>query len=111
MPHGCMCQTATGRFPGVVLAHGWTGVREQRLDAYAERFAGAGLAALVFDYRHFGASAGEPRQRSTSRASSLTGERRSPSSAHGLRSTPGLTKDNVAVVESVVQQTAEGIGY
>ena len=51
-----------GRFPGVVLAHGWTGVREQRLDAYAERFGGAGLAALVFDYRHFGASSGEPRQ-------------------------------------------------
>ena len=51
-----------GRVPGVVLAHGWTGVREQRLDAYAERFAGAGLAALVFDYRHFGASSGEPRQ-------------------------------------------------
>jgi len=45
----------------VVLAHGWTGVREQRLDAYAERFADAGLAALVFDYRHFGASEGEPR--------------------------------------------------
>ena len=51
-----------GRVPGVVLAHGWTGVREQRLDVYAERFAGAGLAALVFDYRHFGASSGEPRQ-------------------------------------------------
>ena len=46
----------------VVLAHGWTGVREQRLDAFAERFAAAGLAALVFDYRHFGASEGEPRQ-------------------------------------------------
>lgn len=45
----------------VVLAHGWTGVREQRLDAYAERFAAAGLAALVFDYRHFGSSDGEPR--------------------------------------------------
>jgi pimeloyl-ACP methyl ester carboxylesterase len=45
----------------VVLAHGWTGVREQRLDAYAERFSDAGLAALVFDYRHFGASEGEPR--------------------------------------------------
>jgi uncharacterized protein len=45
----------------VVLAHGWTGVREQRLDAYAERFAAAGLAALVFDYRHFGASEGQPR--------------------------------------------------
>lgn len=46
----------------VVLAHGWTGIREARLDAYAERFADAGLAALVFDYRHFGASEGEPRQ-------------------------------------------------
>jgi uncharacterized protein len=45
----------------VVLAHGWTGVREQRLDAFAERFARVGLAALVFDYRHFGASDGEPR--------------------------------------------------
>jgi dienelactone hydrolase len=45
----------------VVLAHGWTGVREQRLDAFAERFASAGLAALVFDYRHFGASGGKPR--------------------------------------------------
>jgi dienelactone hydrolase len=48
--------------PVVVLAHGFSGVREQRLDAYAERFAAAGLAALVFDYRHFGASEGEPRQ-------------------------------------------------
>jgi dienelactone hydrolase len=44
------------------MAHGWSGIREQRLDAYAERFASAGMAALVFDYRHFGASEGEPRQ-------------------------------------------------
>jgi dienelactone hydrolase len=51
-----------GPVPCVVLAHGWSGVREQRLDAYAERFAAAGLAAVVFDYRHFGASGGEPRQ-------------------------------------------------
>ncbi len=43
------------------MAHGFSGVREQRLDAYAERFAEAGLAVLVFDYRHFGASDGEPR--------------------------------------------------
>jgi fermentation-respiration switch protein FrsA (DUF1100 family) len=44
------------------MAHGFSAVREQRLDAYAERFAAAGLAALVFDYRHFGASQGRPRQ-------------------------------------------------
>ena len=48
--------------PCVVMAHGFSGVREQRLDAYAERFAAAGLAVVVFDYRHFGGSEGEPRQ-------------------------------------------------
>lgn len=47
--------------PCVVLAHGFGGVKEARLDAYAERFAAAGYAALVFDYRHHGDSAGEPR--------------------------------------------------
>lgn len=50
------------RAPCVVMAHGFSGVREQRLDAYAERFAQAGCAVLLFDYRHFGASDGEPRQ-------------------------------------------------
>ena len=44
------------------MGHGLSAVRDQRLPAYAERFAQAGLAALLFDYRHFGASAGEPRQ-------------------------------------------------
>lgn len=48
--------------PCVVLAHGFAGVREARLDAFAERFASAGFAALVFDYRGFGASEGQPRQ-------------------------------------------------
>jgi fermentation-respiration switch protein FrsA (DUF1100 family) len=46
----------------VVMAHGLSAVRDQRLPAYAERFAQAGLAALLFDYRGFGASGGEPRQ-------------------------------------------------
>lgn len=51
-----------GSRPCVVLAHGLAGIKEMRLDAYAERFAKAGYHALVFDYRHFGESAGEPRQ-------------------------------------------------
>jgi fermentation-respiration switch protein FrsA (DUF1100 family) len=46
----------------VVLAHGFGGVKEARLAAYAERFAAAGYVALVFDYRCFGDSGGEPRQ-------------------------------------------------
>lgn len=51
-----------GPHPCLVMAHGFSATREQRLDAYAERFAEAGMAALVFDYRHFGASPGAPRQ-------------------------------------------------
>jgi pimeloyl-ACP methyl ester carboxylesterase len=44
------------------MAHGFSAVRDQRLDAFAERFAAEGLACLLFDYRHFGDSDGEPRQ-------------------------------------------------
>ena len=51
-----------GRLPVVVMAHGFGAVKELRLDAYAQKFAAAGFAALVFDYRHFGSSDGEPRQ-------------------------------------------------
>ncbi|WP_205696480.1 alpha/beta hydrolase [Conexibacter sp. SYSU D00693] len=51
-----------GPHPVVVMAHGFSATRELRLDAYAERFAAAGLGVLLFDYRHFGASEGEPRQ-------------------------------------------------
>lgn len=54
--------TGATPMPCVVMAHGFTATRDDRLPRFAERFAGAGLAALVFDYRHFGASGGEPRQ-------------------------------------------------
>ncbi|GAA4711748.1 alpha/beta hydrolase [Pseudonocardia yuanmonensis] len=53
---------ATGRAPTIVLAHGFSAVKEMYLDRYAEHFAAAGLNALVFDNRNFGASDGEPRQ-------------------------------------------------
>ncbi|MER6952403.1 alpha/beta hydrolase [Streptomyces sp. NPDC002623] len=48
--------------PIVVLGHGLGAIREMRLDAFAQRFADAGYACLVFDYRNFGSSGGEPRQ-------------------------------------------------
>lgn len=48
--------------PVVILGHGLGATREMRLDAFAERFAQAGIAALAFTYRHFGDSTGEPRQ-------------------------------------------------
>ena len=48
--------------PVIVMAHGLGAVRSMRLDAFAERYCEAGYACLVFDYRHFGDSSGEPRQ-------------------------------------------------
>lgn len=51
-----------GRLPTIVMAHGFSAVKEMYLDRFAETFAAAGLAAIVFDNRNFGASDGEPRQ-------------------------------------------------
>jgi pimeloyl-ACP methyl ester carboxylesterase len=44
------------------MAHGFGGTRDASLAPYAERFAAAGMNVLLFDYRHFGASDGKPRQ-------------------------------------------------
>lgn len=52
---------APAPFPCVVMAHGLAYPKEFGLDAFASRFARAGLATLVFDYRHFGDSDGSPR--------------------------------------------------
>jgi dienelactone hydrolase len=48
--------------PLVILGHGLGATREMGLDAFAERFAQAGIAALAFTYRYFGDSGGQPRQ-------------------------------------------------
>ncbi len=55
MPNG-----GEGAAPVVVMAHGLSGTRRDRLGPFAERFAAAGFAALVFDHRGFGDSGGEP---------------------------------------------------
>ena len=51
-----------GPFPLVVMAGGWCYVKELVQPEYAKVFAASGIAALVFDYRNFGDSDGEPRQ-------------------------------------------------
>lgn len=48
--------------PCIVMAHGLGGTRDAGLVPYAHAFAQAGYTVLLFDYRHFGASEGEPRQ-------------------------------------------------
>jgi len=48
--------------PAVVMAHGFSAVKEQYLDRYAEIFSDSGLAVIVFDNPNFGESEGLIRQ-------------------------------------------------
>jgi pimeloyl-ACP methyl ester carboxylesterase len=52
---------AVERPPVVIMAHGFGAERTFGLQPFAEKFAEAGLAAFLFDYRCFGDSEGEPR--------------------------------------------------
>jgi pimeloyl-ACP methyl ester carboxylesterase len=81
--------------PIVVMAHGLTGTRRDRLGAFAERFASAGIAALVFDYRGFGDSSGEPDLFEPERQ--LADWR---SAIEFARSIPGIDPDRVATFGS-----------
>ena len=48
--------------PCIIMGHGFGGTKDMGLESYAVRYQKAGFAVLVFDYRHFGKSGGEPRQ-------------------------------------------------
>jgi fermentation-respiration switch protein FrsA (DUF1100 family) len=79
-------------FPALVMAHGTSGVREQ-IKHYVPRFANAGMNVLLFDYRHFGDSGGEPRQ--------LLSVRRQlqdyAAALDFIRKVPGVDPDRVAI--------------
>lgn len=51
-----------GPWPVVIMGGGWCYVKELIMPEYAKHFLDVGVAALIFDYRNFGASDGEPRQ-------------------------------------------------
>jgi len=81
--------------PIVVMAHGLSGTRRDGLGPFAERFAAAGMAALVFDHRGFGDSGGapdlfEPRRQLEDWRAAI---------AHA-RSLPGVDGDRVATFGS-----------
>lgn len=59
--------TGRGIAPIVVMAHGLSGTRRDRLGPFAARFAEAGIAAFLFDHRGFGDSGGTPDRFSPSR--------------------------------------------
>ena len=48
--------------PCIIMGHGFGGTKDMGLELYALRYQEAGFAVLVFDYRYFGKSGGEPRQ-------------------------------------------------
>ena len=50
-----------GPHPAITMAHGFAGVKEHGLEAFARAFAAAGFIVLVHDHRGFGASDGAPR--------------------------------------------------
>lgn len=52
---------AKGPVPVIVMSHGTGCVKEMGLAPFAEAFAGAGYACLVYDHRNLGDSEGEPR--------------------------------------------------
>ncbi len=54
--------TGQGPWPVVIMGGGWCYVKELIMPEYARFFLEVGVAALIFDYRNFGASDGEPRQ-------------------------------------------------
>ncbi|WP_262010525.1 alpha/beta hydrolase [Acinetobacter baumannii] len=46
----------------IIMAHGFAGLRQFKLIQYAQRFAQAGYADILFDYRYWGGSTGKPRE-------------------------------------------------
>lgn len=86
-------QQSSEPVPIIVMAHGLGGTKAMHLDAYAQRFSSAGYLCLVFDYRHFGDSAGEPRQ-----LLSVPGQLADWTAAIAhARSLPGVDPDRVVV--------------
>ncbi|MFP8878158.1 MAG: alpha/beta fold hydrolase [Myxococcota bacterium] len=47
------------KVPGIILAHGWGGLRSHLDRTYAPKFAGGGFVVLAFDYRGWGDSDGK----------------------------------------------------
>jgi fermentation-respiration switch protein FrsA (DUF1100 family) len=77
--------------PGLVVTGSWTTVKEQMAGLYARRLARFGFVTLAFDFRHWGASGGDPRQFESPERKI----RDISNAAAFLRSHPGVAADSV----------------
>lgn len=66
--HGTNCdawlfypQKKEDKYPVIVMAHGLGGTKDLLLEGFAREFVKLGFAVLVFDYRYWGDSEGQPR--------------------------------------------------
>ncbi|MEZ5899991.1 MAG: alpha/beta hydrolase [Hyphomicrobiaceae bacterium] len=53
--------TGKGKYPTIMMCHGFSAVKEFYLDRFGEHFAANGFAAVIHDHRNFGASDGKLR--------------------------------------------------
>ena len=82
----------SGKVPTIVMAHGFSAVKEMYLDKFAEVFATAGLGALVFDNR-ISARAAESR----ARKSTLGAGPRLPRCDHVRGDASGADADRIGI--------------
>lgn len=54
--------TGIDKAPCVIMSHGFGGTKDMALEKYALKYVENGIAVLLYDYRFFGESEGEPRQ-------------------------------------------------
>jgi pimeloyl-ACP methyl ester carboxylesterase len=93
---------SAGATATVVMAHGYSAVKEMYLDRFAEVFAETGIGAVVFDNRNFGASDGEPRQEIAPGSRSGITETRSPGRAAFPRSMPSGSASGAQVTAALM---------
>ena len=99
--HGSRCAgwlylpRAVVRPPLVIMAHGFGAERTFGLEPFAERFARAGLATFLFDYRCFGDSDGEPRNLISPRRQLEDWEAAAIATRHGWRRTIRMMRSSV----------------
>ena len=61
LPDSLCTATDDVKLPAIAMAHGMGTTKEVGLPQFAERFADAGFAVLIFDFRNLGESEGTPR--------------------------------------------------